>query len=108
MCPYESRRCPLLHRRAGFSCYGTDAPDSSLVSGDGTDAIGDAVAEGRLTEDLWGVERASQFLGVPVGTLYQWRSRRYGPRSYKVGNAVKYDPFDLRAWLLSHVRETEA
>jgi hypothetical protein len=77
------------------------------MSGGTPDAIGGAVAEGRLTEDMWDAERASQFLGgVPIGTLYQWRSRRYGPRSYKVGGQIKYDPADLRRWLLSHARET--
>lgn len=67
-----------------------------------------AVAEGRLTEDLVGIKRASEILGVPVGTLYQWRSQGTGPRSYKVGNAVRYDPFDLRAYLLSRSTQEPA
>lgn len=67
-----------------------------------------AVAEGRLTEDMWGVERAAKFLGVEVGTLYQWRSHKTGPRSYKVGGQVMYDPFDLRTYLLSNVKDPAA
>lgn len=52
-----------------------------------------------LGERLWSVEDASAWLGVPVGTLYQWRSRRSGPRAYRVGRHLRYDPVDVRAWL---------
>ena len=31
------------------------------------------------TDNLWTIERTSQYLGVPVATLYQWRHRRTGP-----------------------------
>lgn len=67
-----------------------------------------AVAEGRLAEALWDIKRAAEFLGRTPGTLYQWRSYRTGPRSYKVGNSIMYDPADLRAYLLSHVQEPAA
>ncbi|MBG0567388.1 helix-turn-helix transcriptional regulator [Actinoplanes aureus] len=50
-------------------------------------------------EDLWSIERTSRYLGVPVGTLYQWRHRRTGPRARKVGRHLRYDPADVRAWL---------
>lgn len=78
------------------------------MTGDIRKQVDAAVAEGRLTEDLWDIERASAFLGVPVGTLYQWRSSGTGPRSYKAGNSVKYDPYDLRAYLLGNVKEPAA
>lgn len=52
-----------------------------------------------LAERLWSVEDASTWLGIPMGTLYQWRSRRLGPRAYRVGRHVRYDPADIRAWL---------
>jgi excisionase family DNA binding protein len=50
-------------------------------------------------ESLWDVEEVSEFLQIPVGTLYQWRHRRTGPRSFKVGRHLRYDPADVRAWL---------
>lgn len=50
-------------------------------------------------EPLWSVEDVSAFLGVPVATLYQWRYRRCGPRAYRVGRHLRYDPADVRAWL---------
>lgn len=48
---------------------------------------------------LWSAEDTSDFLGVPVGTLYQWRYRRIGPPAYKVGRHLRYDPAAVRTWL---------
>ena len=48
---------------------------------------------------LWSIEEVSAFLRVPVGTLYQWRYRRTGPRAFKVGRHLRYDPADVRSWL---------
>ena len=52
---------------------------------------------------LWSVEEASAYLGVPVSTLYQWRYRRIGPPSYRVGRYVRYDASSVRAWLEAQV-----
>ncbi|MDX6239753.1 MAG: hypothetical protein QOG10_4568 [Kribbellaceae bacterium] len=35
--------------------------------------------EPEVREPLWGVEEVSAYLGVPVRTLYQWRTKNYGP-----------------------------
>lgn len=51
------------------------------------------------TERLWSVREVSDFLGIPVGTLYQWRHRRIGPRASRVGRHLRYDPADVRAWV---------
>ncbi len=48
---------------------------------------------------LWSVSDVSAFLGIPVGTLYQWRHRGRGPRARKVGRHLRYDPADVQAWL---------
>jgi predicted DNA-binding transcriptional regulator AlpA len=53
----------------------------------------------RTTAELWSIEDVSEFLRVPVGTLYQWRYRRIGPRAFKVGRHLRYDPADVRSWL---------
>lgn len=50
-------------------------------------------------QPLWSVDDTSMWLGVPVATLYQWRSRRLGPRAYRVGRHLRYDPADVREWL---------
>lgn len=47
---------------------------------------------------LWTIEDVSEFLGVPVKTLYDWRTRNYGPEGKRVGKYVRYKPEDVVAW----------
>jgi predicted DNA-binding transcriptional regulator AlpA len=51
------------------------------------------------TDRLWSINDVSAFLGIPVGTLYQWRYRRIGPRASRVGRHLRYDPAEVRAWV---------
>lgn len=67
-----------------------------------------AVAEGRLKEELVDIHEASRVLGIEESTLYQWRSTGKGVRSYKVGGQIRYDPFDLRAYLLASASDRAA
>ncbi len=57
------------------------------------------VAQVPTCERLWTLKDVSNFLGVPVGTLYQWRVRGEGPPAFKVGRHVRFDPDQVRAWL---------
>ncbi len=50
-------------------------------------------------DPLWDVDDVSTFLRVPVPTLYQWRHRGLGPRAFKVGRHLRYDPAEVHAWL---------
>jgi predicted DNA-binding transcriptional regulator AlpA len=50
-------------------------------------------------DDLWDIDRAARFLGVPPTTLYQWRYRGRGPKGHKVGRHVRYFPVDVIAWV---------
>ncbi len=43
----------------------------------------------------------SDYLNVPAGTLYTWRSNGDGPSSMKVGRHVRYRGEDVEAWLVS-------
>jgi excisionase family DNA binding protein len=54
---------------------------------------------GAAADRLWTVDDVAAFLGVPVGTLYQWRHRRTGPRAAKLGRHLRYDPAEVRAWV---------
>lgn len=47
---------------------------------------------------LWSINDVAEFLGIPVQTLYQWRTRNYGPPGRRVGKHVRYDPDQVRAW----------
>jgi predicted DNA-binding transcriptional regulator AlpA len=53
----------------------------------------------QITTKLWGVRETAEYLGVPVGTLYQWRAKRYGPPSRRIGRYVKYVPGEVRTWV---------
>ncbi|WOX24304.1 helix-turn-helix domain-containing protein [Streptomyces solicathayae] len=41
----------------------------------------------------------AELLGVPLETVYQWRRKRTGPRGFRVGRHVRFDPADVRAWV---------
>ncbi len=52
-----------------------------------------------LTDRLLGPEEVAAFLGVPLRTIYRWRSQREGPRGYRVGRHVRYRLVDVERWL---------
>ncbi|WP_189237027.1 helix-turn-helix transcriptional regulator [Planomonospora parontospora] len=48
---------------------------------------------------LWTVEEVAEYLGVPVGTLYQWRYKKTGPPGRRIGKYLRYLPEDVHAWV---------
>lgn len=48
---------------------------------------------------MWTIQDLSEFLGVPVKTLYEWRTKRYGPGGIRVGRCIRYRQEDVLAWL---------
>ena len=52
---------------------------------------------------LWTIHDVSAFLGVPVGTLYQWRHREQGPPAMRLGKHLRFDPTQVRAWAAEQV-----
>lgn len=44
----------------------------------------------------------SEYLGVPVKTIYNWRSAKKGPRAVKVGRHIRFRHADVEAWLESN------
>lgn len=51
------------------------------------------------SEKLMTLTDVSEMLGVPVHTLYRWRSNREGPVGYRVGRHVRYRREAIEAWL---------
>lgn len=47
---------------------------------------------------LWTVQDVAEYLGVPIKTLYQWRTHGYGPPARRVGKYLRYKPDDVIAW----------
>ena len=40
-----------------------------------------------------------------VETVYQLRRKRTGPRGFRVGRHLRFDPEDVRAWVASQLGE---
>lgn len=57
---------------------------------------------------LAGPEELSDFLRVPVKTLYQWRHRGIGPKGTKVGRHIRYRWKEVEAWLDSQTDQHAA
>jgi len=48
---------------------------------------------------LWTVQDVAEYLvGVPVGTLYDWRCKGYGPKGKRVGRYLRYEEDVVRQW----------
>jgi predicted DNA-binding transcriptional regulator AlpA len=50
---------------------------------------------------LWGMKEVADFLGIPINTLYQWRSKNYGPPGKRIGKYVRFVPDQVKAWVES-------
>ena len=59
----------------------------------------EVAVEERAAGRMWSVEDLSDFLQVPVKTLYQWRLRGYGPKGRRVGKYVRYKESDVVEWI---------
>nr|WP_228501709.1 helix-turn-helix domain-containing protein [Nocardioides agariphilus] len=57
-------------------------------------------------EPLMSIEELSEYLHVPVRTLYDWRLAGKGPCAVHVGRQLRYFVSDVHAWLASQ-RESE-
>ncbi|MBN8422931.1 helix-turn-helix domain-containing protein [Microbacterium esteraromaticum] len=53
----------------------------------------------RGLEPLIDVGELAAYLGVPVSTVYDWRTRGLGPRAYRFGKHLKFAVSDVRIWV---------
>lgn len=53
----------------------------------------------RLPERFLTPVDLADLLAVPVETVYQWRRKGSGPRGFRVGRHLRFDPEDVRAWV---------
>ncbi|MGH2775633.1 MAG: helix-turn-helix transcriptional regulator [Actinomycetota bacterium] len=58
-------------------------------------------------EKLLSLQEVAEVLNVPVGTLYKWRYEGVGPKGFRVGRGIRYEPADVRAWIAER-REVSA
>ena len=52
-------------------------------------------------DQLISIDELSDYLGVPVKTIYDWRLTGHGPCAIRVGRHLKYAISDVREWLAS-------
>ena len=52
-------------------------------------------------EPLIGVEELSDYLDVPVKTLYEWHQAGKGPCAVRVGRRLRYLVSDVHSWLVA-------
>lgn len=57
-------------------------------------------------EQLFGIEELSEYLGIPVATLYKWNHTGDGPPYLKIGRRVKYKLTDVTEWVNNHYAGT--
>ena len=50
------------------------------------------------SDRLWSVQDVADYLGIPLKTLYNWRTRGVGPRARRVGRYLRYEEQNARAW----------
>ncbi|MFF4212582.1 helix-turn-helix transcriptional regulator [Streptomyces sp. NPDC001796] len=56
----------------------------------------------RLPDQYLTPEDLVVMLRLPsVETVYQWRRKGIGPRGFRVGRHLRFDPEDVRAWVES-------
>ncbi|MGZ4626898.1 MAG: helix-turn-helix transcriptional regulator [Kineosporiaceae bacterium] len=47
----------------------------------------------------WTINELAEYLQLPKATLYKWRATGEGPRAFRVGKHLRYDPRDVEAWM---------
>ncbi|MCL2780651.1 MAG: helix-turn-helix domain-containing protein [Actinomycetia bacterium] len=50
-------------------------------------------------DPLLSIEELSEYLGVPVTTIYDWRVGGRGPCAIRVGRYLKFAVADVLAWV---------
>ncbi|MFJ4161781.1 helix-turn-helix transcriptional regulator [Micrococcus luteus] len=64
----------------------------------------DSVAPaGPAVSPLWSVDDVAAYVGVPVKTVYTWRSTGAGPRGFRVGKHVRYRAEDVHEWVTEQI-----
>lgn len=44
-------------------------------------------------------EELSEFLQVPLTTIYKWRAEGNGPPAFRIGKYLRFDRSEVEAWM---------
>ncbi|MFD3836844.1 helix-turn-helix transcriptional regulator [Streptomyces sp. NPDC058642] len=56
---------------------------------------------GGLPDRYLDTDDIAEIFDVPKETVYQWRKKHIGPPGFRIGKYVRYDPEDVRAYVIS-------
>ncbi|GAA2443711.1 helix-turn-helix domain-containing protein [Streptomyces glaucus] len=59
-----------------------------------------ATLRGGLPDRYLTPDDIADMFGVPLETVYQWRRKRTGPPGFRIGKHLRYDPADVRAYVM--------
>ncbi|MDR1392759.1 MAG: helix-turn-helix domain-containing protein [Bifidobacteriaceae bacterium] len=62
----------------------------------------------RGLDPMIGIRDLAKVIGVPVATIYDWRSRGLGPVAHRFGKHVKFAAVDVEAWIASRREQPTA
>ncbi|SEC64986.1 helix-turn-helix domain-containing protein [Streptomyces sp. PAN_FS17] len=65
-----------------------------------TDPDPRATLRGGLPDRYLTPDDIAEMFEVPIETVYQWRRKRTGPPGFRIGKHVRYDPADVRAYVI--------
>jgi excisionase family DNA binding protein len=78
-----------------------------LVEGDGKAAhptrMTRSTTPRNTIQPLLGPQELADWLGVPLATVYRWRTNGDGPPGLRVGKHLRYRVQDVESWLESQV-----
>ncbi|WP_172387383.1 helix-turn-helix domain-containing protein [Streptomyces sp. MNP-20] len=63
-----------------------------------------ATLRGGLPDRYLTPDDIAEIFEVPKETVYQWRKKRTGPPGFRIGKHVRYDPADVRAYVIERQR----
>jgi predicted DNA-binding transcriptional regulator AlpA len=58
-----------------------------------------ATLRGGLPDRYLTPDDIAEMFEVPLETVYQWRKKRTGPRGFRIGKHLRYDPADVRDYV---------
>lgn len=96
------------HRRAAHRNRAVRPAHLGCMSTHTTPAGGGTSPQSPISglEPLLSIETLAEYVGVPVVTIYRWRTEGKGPCAMRIGRHIKFALSDVQAWL-DTVREAE-
>ncbi|MBT2511037.1 helix-turn-helix domain-containing protein [Streptomyces sp. ISL-98] len=67
-----------------------------------------SVLRGGLPDRYLKPDDIAEIFDVPVETVYQWRKKRTGPPGFRIGKHLRYDPADVRTYVVQRKSADQA